>query len=93
MAECFPQPPPADGTLLAYRHDHEMVEVGASRNPNGTWSSVWACELCPDVFLGGYVGPIPAGFCHRCHWVQLKPNRKKCEGCKSPLVDQPPRRR
>lgn len=66
-------------------HDHEWVEAGALLNPNGTWSSLWTCAVCPDVGIGGKVGPIPAGHCP-CGWVQHKFPRKRCEDCKRPLT-------
>lgn len=85
MTEYFPQPEDPSGILLAYRHPCEWVEVAAQRNPNGTWSSLWECVVCTDVAVGAFVGPIPEGFCRRCHWVQHKPKRRNCEECKAPL--------
>lgn len=66
------------------RHEHDWYEVAAEQSPNGVWHSVWCCTLCPDVGLGGRVGPVPVGFCFRCGWVQRKANRRKCEECGSP---------
>ena len=71
------------GMMLAYRHEHDYVEVGAQHNPNGTWSSLWGCTACPDIFVGGKVGPIPYGYCHRCRWVQRDDIGKRCEECKA----------
>lgn len=72
---------------LAYRHTHDLVEIGARRNGNGTWSSLWGCRLCPDVIIGDYVGPVPAGWC-RCGWVQKRWPRKRCEECQRPMVER-----
>ncbi len=70
-----------------YAHDHDWVEVGAKQNPNGTWTSAWACTICPDIGSGGQVGPVPAGYC-RCGWVQKKWPRKRCEECKRPMLPE-----
>lgn len=80
--------PSEPGCVYAYSHEHEWIEIGAQVNPNGTWSSVWACVLCPDIGIGGKVGPVPAGYCP-CGWVQRKPNRKRCEECKRPMGGAP----
>lgn len=72
--------------VLAFSHTHDLYETGAQRNLNGTWSSLWACTLCPDVFIGDLVGPIPPGYCS-CGWVQKKWPRKKCEECKRPMKE------
>lgn len=89
MTDYFEQPaaPAPRGGLLAYAHDHKWYEVSAELNANGTWSSLWACERCPDVAIGGNVGPIPPGYC-RCGWVQQEWPREKCEDCKRPLISK-----
>lgn len=85
MTGYFPDPGPMSvGPARAYMHEHEWTEVGAYLNPNGTWSALFTCSLCPDVGLGGHVGPIPPGYC-LCGWVQRAPGRKRCEDCKRPL--------
>ena len=78
---------PAEPTIVyAYRHDHKWeLAVGAKQNPNGTWSSLWRCALCPDIGVGGNVGPIPDGYC-ACGWVQKNPDAPRCEECKRPLA-------
>lgn len=83
-----PHPPPPNGNIFIHIHPHEWVEMGARLNPNGTWSSVWGCTVCPDVTTGEKVGPIPPGYCPRCQWVQKKWPRKKCEECKYPFEGQ-----
>lgn len=85
MTDYFPQPATEPHGLFMHMHDHDWVEAGAKLNPNGTWSALFTCTLCPDVGVGGKVGPIPRGFCESCHWVQKKPGRKKCEECKARL--------
>lgn len=82
----FDSPPALPGGLMTFIHDHVWTEVGAQRNPNGTWCALFACSLCPDIGVGGYVGPIPSGWCS-CGWVQSKWPRKKCEECGRTLAD------
>lgn len=90
MTGYFPDPePPVNPGLYAYVHTHELTQVGARLNPNGTWGALFGCSLCPDIVVGDHVGPIPDGYCHHCGWVQEKPERKKCEECKAPLNGQP----
>ena len=43
--------------VIPHQFGENEVEV---YHPNGTWSSVWRCGICPDVGVGGKVGPIPA---------------------------------
>jgi hypothetical protein len=82
----FPEPSEPYPNHLAYSHKHDLsLQPTARRNPNGTFSSLWACEHCPDIFVGPYVGPIPDGYC-RCGWVQKKWPRRRCEDCKRPLT-------
>lgn len=80
MSDYF-EAPAKPGITMLHIHEHEWKEVGASQNPNGTWSSVWACNLCPDIGVGGPVGPIPPGFCQRCQWVNEDPAKTKCDEC------------
>lgn len=84
MTSYFPEPIAPDGTgggAWVYMHVHDFFEVGAQQNPNGTWSSLWACEHCPDIRIGALTGPIPDGYCHWCSWVNRNPKKKKCEEC------------
>lgn len=81
----FPEPEPPHPNHLAYAHTHDLTMVGAQVNPNGTWSSLWSCSECPDIFVGGYAGPIPPGWCP-CGWVQRYWPRKRCEECRRPMV-------
>lgn len=79
--ERFPEPgpPPArSGGIYLYSHPHDWAMIGARLNPNGTWSSVWSCSLCPDICTGDNVGPIPVGYCP-CRWVD-DPS-KPCPEC------------
>ena len=62
-----------------YVHEHEWTEVGAERNPNGTWTAVFECAHCPDLGLGGNVGPVPPGMCG-CGWVD-EPEATTCADC------------
>lgn len=74
--------------VLAYAHEHDLrLTDTAKRNPNGTFSSLWECTHCPDVFIGGHIGPIPPGYCG-CGWVQKKWPRKKCEDCGRVMTDE-----
>lgn len=84
MTDQFPTPTQPD-MVYEYVHDHDWTEIGARLNRNGTWTSVWSCSVCPDIGLGGLVGPIPAGRC-RCGWVQKKWPRKRCEECRTPMT-------
>ena len=88
----FPDPPPprGGGGVYLHSHEHDLVMVGARLNPNGTWSSVWTCSLCPDVIAGALVGPIPPGWC-RCGWVQREPIGGTCEECDRRLGADPAR--
>jgi hypothetical protein len=80
-----PTPPPEiRGGVYEYIHPHEWTEVGAKWNPNGTWSGLYACAHCPDIGVGGLVGPIPDGYCP-CGWVQRNPKASKCEDCGRPM--------
>lgn len=82
----FPEPLPPYPNVVAYAHANRLTVLDtAQRNPNGTFSSLWACSECPDVFVGGPVGTIPPGYCP-CGWVQKKWPRKKCEDCQRPLT-------
>lgn len=82
----FPEPTAPYPNFLAYAHEHSLSMLDtAQRNPNGTFSSLWACSECPDIFLGDHVGTIPDGYC-RCGWVQEKWPRKKCENCGTRFV-------
>lgn len=83
----FPEPRAPYPNLLAYAHKHQltMLTTMQQRNPNGTLSSLWSCSQCPDIFVGGHVGPIPDGWCS-CGWVN-DPDRKKCAECKRPLEE------
>lgn len=82
----FSEPSAPYPNVLAYSHKHNLTMLStAQRNPNGTFSSLWGCSECPDIFVGGKVGTIPAGYC-RCGWVQKKWPRKKCEECKCDLL-------
>lgn len=79
----FPEPSAPTPNRLAYSHEHRLRALPtALRNPNGTFSSLWECAECPDIFIGGHVGTIPAGWC-RCGWVQKRWPRKRCEECKA----------
>lgn len=82
----FPEPSAPYPNDLIWHHSHDLTMVGATREPNGTWSSVWACSLCPDIFRGGKVGPVPAGF-HGCGWVQREWPRDTCEDCGRPMTE------
>lgn len=82
----FVAPPSEPSITYLHSHSHVWFEVGARLNPNGTWTSVWACEVCPDIGLGGYVGPIPPGYCKHCQWVQKRWPREKCEECKAKII-------
>ena len=73
-----------------YSHDHDWYEMGADRQPNGVWLSLWGCRKCPDVGYGGAVGPIPAGYCGWCGWVQKGEITKRCEECHYLLDDLDP---
>lgn len=81
----FPEPSAPYPNVIAFAHEHSLRMLSTvQRNPNGTFSSLWECKLCPDIFVGGYVGPIPSGRCV-FGWVQRKWPRKKCEDCKREL--------
>lgn len=83
----FPTPSAPYPNVLAYAHKHKLrLTDTAKRNPNGTFSSLWACAHCPDVFIGDHIGPIPPGYCG-CGWVQKKWPRKKCEDCGRVMTD------
>lgn len=82
MIETFADPTQPD-CVYEHRHDHDWYEIGARQAPSGVWFSIWACTLCPDIGSGGPVGPVPPGYCWRCHWVQRKWPRKRCEECKA----------
>jgi len=85
----FPEPSAPYPNVLAFAHEHDLTEQPtALRNPNGTFSSLWGCSQCPDIFVGAFVGPIPDGWC-RCGWVQKRWPRKRCEECKRPF-EKPP---
>ncbi len=81
----FPEPSAPYPNFLAYSHTHNLTMIDtAKRNPNDTFSSLWSCDQCPDIFIGGCVGEAPPGYCG-CGWVQKKWPRKKCEECKQPM--------
>jgi hypothetical protein len=82
----FDEPGPPYPNHLHYSHRHNLTMAGAKVNPNGTWSSLWTCSECPDVFVGGKVGPVPPGYCMCCGWVQRKKwPRKRCEECRAAM--------
>lgn len=84
--EVFEDPvAPTKPIAYAYIHTHDLTLRGAELNPNGTWTSLWDCSLCPDIIRGAHIGPVPKGYCHACGWVQKKWPRKKCEECKTPM--------
>lgn len=84
----FPEPSAPYPNVLAFAHEHRLTMLGtAQRNPNGTFSSLWECADCPDIFVGGHVGPMPPGMCS-CGWVQRKWPRKRCEDCKRPMTEE-----
>lgn len=88
----FPEPTAPYPNVLAFSHEHDLTMLPeARRNPNGTFSSLWACAHCPDIFIGGKVGTIPDGYCP-CGWVQKKKKwpRKRCEECKRPMSEARP---
>lgn len=84
----FPEPDAPYPLVIAFAHEHELKMLQTvQRNPNGTFSSLWECSQCPDIFVGDHVGPIPAGLCV-CGWVQQKKwPRKRCEDCKRPMTE------
>lgn len=82
----FPEPRRPSPMVLHYKHEHDLHRLTVvEENPNGTYSSLWACSQCPDIFVGDRVGPIPDGTCS-CGWVQKKWPRKKCEDCGKPVL-------
>ena len=87
MAE-FKTPTAPYPNAFAYHHKHNLtlVEDKALENPNGTHSSLWTCSECPDVFIGDYIGTIPAGY-HGCGWVQREWPRLTCENCGREMTD------
>lgn len=72
--------PGAPRGLYLHIHTHDWYQVGANLNPNGRWSSVWSCRLCPDIGSGGYIGPEPAGLC-ACQFVTSTAGATRCADC------------
>lgn len=86
----FPEPDAPYPNHVAVAHEHNLTVLPTvKRNPNGTFSSLWECSLCPDIFVGDHVGPIPSGRCVGCGWVQRKWPRKRCENCGRDMPKDP----
>lgn len=86
----FPTPEaPARPMVVLKEHRHDLVLAGADQMPNGVWRSRWVCAVCTDHFGGEPIGPIPAGYCRRCHWVTKVVDAKACEECGASLHRAP----
>lgn len=79
----FPDPEPPYPSVVVKAHEHDLYLVGADLQRNGTWSSRWACTMCPDHFAGAHIGPVPSGWC-RCGWVSSA-DATVCEECGRPV--------
>lgn len=87
MSGMFPTPEAPHPSVLEFAHEHDLFLIDKAKvRPNGICSSLWACKICPDIFIGGPIGAIPPGYCG-CGWVQRKWPRKRCEDCKRPMQE------
>lgn len=41
--------PRNDSGLYLQQHEHDWIEIGAHRWPNGEWVPVFQCLVCTDV--------------------------------------------
>lgn len=80
LASTAPHAPTKPNVTYFYVHTHDWYQVGATLCQNSRWSSVWLCQLCPDVGDGGYTGPDPDGLC-ACQFVTSTPGATKCADC------------